>query len=77
MERHLLAIGSGFLGGLIPNTKSNIHPLVMGAILAILLTKIIFGDYDTGYQWSLSDILFVFVVGGEGVLGAWLSRFFF
>ena len=69
----MLAILSGFVGGLIPNTKSNIHPFLMGSLLAILLTKIIFGDYDRGYQWSLSDFVFVLVVGGEGVFGAWLS----
>lgn len=77
MERHILAVTAGFLGGLIPNKKSNIHPLLMGFLLAILLTKILFGDYDTGYQWSFSDILFVAVVGGEGVLGAFLSSSFF
>jgi hypothetical protein len=77
MERHLLALGMGLIGGLIPNTKSNIHPFLMGAILALLTTKVVFGDYDTGYQWSLSDIVFLIVVGGEGVLGAFLSSRFF
>ena len=72
MQRHLLAISSGVVGGLVPNEKSNIHPFLMGAILAILLTKIIFGDYDKGYRWSFSDILFLLVTGSEGALGAWL-----
>lgn len=70
MERHILALLAGFVGGLLPNNKSNIHPLLMGAILSILLTKIIFGDYDTGYQWSIKDMWFVLIVGGEGALGA-------
>ena len=75
--RHLFAIGIGFLGGLIPNHKSNIHPLLMGVILAILLTKIVFGDYDVGYQWSVRDILFGLIVGAEGAFGAWVSQFLY
>lgn len=42
--RHLLALAAGVLGGFVPNQKSNIHPLLMGALLAIFLTKILFGD---------------------------------
>lgn len=71
VKRHLFAIGAGMVGGLIPNDKSNIHPLLMGCILAILGTKVLFGDYDFGYQWTTSDILFVLIVGGEGALGAY------
>ena len=73
IQRHLFAIIAGMIGGIIPNNKSNIHPFLMGCILAILGTKVIFGDYDSGYQWSLSDFLFVLIVGGEGALGAYLS----
>ena len=46
----------------------------MGFMLSILLTKIVFGDYDKGYQWSLNDIWFVLIVGGEGALGAFISE---
>jgi hypothetical protein len=72
-NRHLLAIAAGIIGGLIPNKHSNIHPLVMGAILAILFTKVIFGDYDKGYQFTVSDILFATIVGTEGMIGAYLT----
>lgn len=72
--RHLLAIAAGVLGGLIPNQKSNIHPLLMGAILAILFTKVLFGDQDRGYQWTKSDLGFALIVGGEGALGAWVAQ---
>jgi hypothetical protein len=58
------------VGGLIPNDKSNIHPLLMGAILAILATKVFVGDYDRGYQWTLSDVVFVAITSAEGALGA-------
>lgn len=73
--RHILAISLGFIGGLIPNKKSNINHLLMGAIFALLFSKILVGDYDTGYQWTYSDILFVLIVGTEGFIGAWISQF--
>jgi hypothetical protein len=45
----------------------------MGFILSILSTKVIYGDYD---KWTINDIYFVFVVGGFGIVGAWISSFF-
>ena len=74
LHRHILALLTGVVGGLIPNNKSNINPLLMGFILSILLTKIAFGDYDKGYQWSFNDIWFVLIVGGEGALGAFIGE---
>ena len=73
MIRHIFALVCGIIAGLIPNDKSNIDPRILGSIFAILFTKIVFGDYDKGYQWSTSDILFVIIVGGEGAIGAWIS----
>lgn len=71
--RHIFAIICGLVAGLIPNNKSNIYPPLLGAIFSILFTKIIFGDYDTGYQWTTSDIAFAGIVGGEGAAAALLS----
>lgn len=62
----------GFIAAFIPNNKSNIHPLLLGIIFALLFTKILFGDYDSGYQWSRIDFVFVVLVGLEGLLGAWI-----
>ena len=59
-----------FLAYMIPNNKSNIHPVLMGIILSILATKVVYGDYDKGYQWSINDIYFGLVVGGLGAIGA-------
>jgi hypothetical protein len=73
-SRQLLALGAGLVGGFVPNTRSNIHPLVLGAILAVLLVKILFGDYDSGYQWTVSDIGFVVLIGGLGALGALFAQ---
>jgi hypothetical protein len=70
MDRHLIALASGVIGGAIPNTKSNIHPYLMGAILAILAVKVFVGDFDRGYKWTLSDVAFVVLFGLEGALGA-------
>ena len=73
-SRQILAFGAGLIGGYIPNRKSNIHSLLMGAILAFLLVKILFGDYDLGYRWTISDIWFVILIGGLGSLGAWIAQ---
>ena len=71
--QHIFSIACGLVAGIIPNTKSNIHPLLLGVIFAILFTKIVFGDYDKGYKWTPSDLLFVLIVGSEGALGAWIT----
>lgn len=71
-KRHLLALAGGVLGGAIPNQKSNIHPFLLGALFALLIVKLVYGDYDRGFQFSLADLVFVVVIGLEGVLGAWL-----
>ena len=70
MNRHIIAILSGLIGGIIPNNKSNIHPLLMGAILAILAVKVLIGDYDKGYQWTYKDIIFAFITSIEGAFGS-------
>jgi hypothetical protein len=70
LNRHVVAIVAGVLGGLLPNDKSNIHPLLMGAIVSVLATKILVGDYDRGYQWTWKDIVFAITTISEGVLGA-------
>ena len=72
-ERNAFALFCGIIASLIPNHKSNIHPVLMGIILSNLLTKIVYGDYDRGYTWSVNDIYFVVMVGSLGAFGAWLS----
>ncbi len=73
-SRHLLAIAAGVLGGFLPNQTSNIHPLLMGALLGLFFVKVLFGDWDFGYQWTPSDIGFVLVTALEGATGAMLAQ---
>ena len=73
-KEHIFALACGIIAGVFSNNKSNIHPLLLGIIFAILFTKLVFGDYDRGYQFSSSDLLFALVVGGEGAIGAWISK---
>ena len=74
-SRHLISFSVGIIAGYLPNDKSNIHPLLMGIILALLFTKFLIGDYDKGYQWSYSDIVFFIITSLEGLLGASVSIF--
>ena len=73
MYQHFFSIACGFVAAFIPNQKSNIHPMLLGVIFALLFTKIVFGDYDGGYQWSRNDLMFLVIVGCEGLAGAWLG----
>lgn len=59
IEQIVFTIAIGYISATIPNAKSNIHPLLMASILGILARKIIYGDFDEGYQWTVSDIYFV------------------
>ena len=74
-NRHILALAAGILGGALPNTKSNAHPYLIGALIAAFAVKMIYGDYDKGYQWTLSDLLFWIVTLLEGVIGAVIITF--
>jgi hypothetical protein len=69
-SRHILAIAGGIVGAAIPNKTSNIHPFITAAVFAFFAVKIIYGDYDKGYQWTVSDILFAFIIIIEAIVGA-------
>lgn len=71
-SRHILAIAGGIVGAAIPNKTSNIHPFITAAVFAFFAVKIIYGDYDKGYQWTVSDILFAVVIIIEAILGAFI-----
>lgn len=73
-SRYLVALGTGLVAGAVPNKKSNIHPLLLGVLLAVLIVKVLFGDFDIGYQWTLSDLWFAGSVGVVGAFGAWITQ---
>ena len=73
MYQHLFSVACGFAAAFVPNRKSNIHPMLLGVIFALLFTKIVFGYYDAGYQLSRNDLMFLVIVGSEGLVGAWLG----
>ena len=60
----------GILAAFVPNKKSNIHPVLLGAIFGFLFTKILLGDYDSGYAWTSSDLVFLFNTAAAGAAGA-------
>ena len=63
----------GYLATLIPNKKSNIHPLVASAIFGLLFAKIVFGDWDSGFQFTYLDIVYGIMVIFSAVLGGLIS----
>ena len=73
MIRILTAFFLGISAAFIPNKKSNIHPVLLGAIFGFLFTKILLGDYDRGYAWTYSDLAFLINTTLAGAGGAWLT----
>ncbi len=69
-QRHILAIASGIVGSSLPNTYSNMHPVLIGMLIAGFSVKMIYGDYDEGYKWTFSDIVFWLITFLEGAIGA-------
>ena len=63
----------GYLATLIPNKKSNIHPLVASAIFGLLFAKIVFGDWDRGFQFTYLDIVYSITVIFFAILGGMIS----
>lgn len=73
-SRHLLALAAGIVGGFLPNDISNIHPLLMGATFALFFVKVLLGDLDPGFKFTLRDILFLAIFASEGAIGAWIAQ---
>lgn len=73
IEQTIFNIISGYLAGSLPNKKSNIHPLLLGAIVGFFARKIVYGDYDKGYNWTIYDILFFIISVFLGIFGAFLA----
>lgn len=72
-EQIVTTILGGYIGALIPNKYSNIHRLLMAVIIGSLFSKCIYGDFDIGYQWTISDIYYWFFTIIESVIGGLIS----
>jgi hypothetical protein len=71
----LSTIIGGYIGALLPNKLSNIPPLVLSVILGSLVSKIMYGDFDIGYQWTLSDIYYWISTIVESLLGGYIALY--
>jgi len=69
-----LGIFAGFLGGLIPNDKSNIPRWMMAILVGVLTLKVVYGDFDKGFQWSGSDLIFYPLAGLLALIGYYMSK---
>jgi len=45
----------------------------MAVITGSLVSKIIYGDFDIGYQWTISDIYYWFITMLEALLGGYIA----
>lgn len=67
------AVFSGFLGAMIPNDKSSIPRWLMAVLVGVITVKVVYGDFDKGYQWSKSDLIFYPLVSLLALIGYYLS----
>ena len=72
-EQILTTIIGGYLGALLPNKLSNIPHLMMAMIIGSLFSKIIYGDFDKGFQFTKSDILYWIVTFIEALVGGTIA----
>ena len=72
-ERILQALWT-FFAGIILGWLTESY--LIGGGLAAITRKILFGDWDRGFQWSRSDIWFWSISFLEGAVGAAIGRYF-
>ena len=65
----------GYIGALIPNKVSNIPHLALAVIVGSLVSKIIYGDFDMGYQWTKSDLYYWILTVIESLLGGYIALY--
>ena len=71
----IVTIIAGYSGALLPNKLSNIPHLFMAVRLGSLVSKVVFGDFDIGYQWTQSDIYYWFITLIEALIGGYLALY--
>ena len=75
MKPFFLSLGvfAGFIGAMIPNDKSNIPHWMMAVLVGVLTLKVVYGDFDKGFQWSRSDLVYYPLATLLGLIGYYLS----
>jgi hypothetical protein len=74
-EQVILTIIGGFIGAILPNKLSNVNHLLMAVIIGSLFSKVIYGDFDVGYQWTRSDVYYWFVTIVESLIGGFVALY--
>jgi uncharacterized membrane protein YeaQ/YmgE (transglycosylase-associated protein family) len=74
-EQVLSTIIAGYVGALIPNDRSNIPPLLLSVIFGAIVSKVVYGDFDKGYTWTKSDILYWVLTVTESIIGGCLALY--
>jgi len=69
----IVTIIFGFIGALLQNRKSNMHPLLGAVILGGFMSKSLYGDWDKGYKWTISDIAFWIATIVESLIGGFFA----
>jgi hypothetical protein len=69
----LFVICSTLVLSLIKN-KSNFSNYLMIPVIVSLFTKYSLGDWDVGYQWTKSDIVYWTSLFGFSVLTLWIKE---
>ena len=58
----VVIVVSVILGGI--RNESNVPKGMIVPVIALLLVKYIYGDWDAGYKWTMKDVEYIGVLGG-------------
>ncbi len=56
------------------SAKSNMPFYLPGIVIGFFASKMIYGDWDLGYQWTISDIFFLLAICFVGFIGAMIAK---
>ena len=69
----IVTILFGIIGAIIQSPKSNIHPLLGAVLLGSFMSKSLYGDWDRGYNWTISDIFYWIATIVEALIGGLIA----
>lgn len=72
-QQYVTTFMIAYLAALLPSNKSNIPPLLSSIVLGVFLSKLFFGDFDYGYQWTTNDMYFVLIMSLISLCAGMLS----